>query len=74
MDCSAVSQAAAAATAAAAAGEQQPSSDSHSGLYTLDETAVCLHFGREMLRARPDWELQEFEAEWQRRVPEVNGG
>ncbi|KAL4439418.1 hypothetical protein ABPG77_008747 [Micractinium sp. CCAP 211/92] len=54
----------AAASAAAADG------GSGSGAFALDEVAVCLHFARSLLLAQPDWELSEFEAMWQRAVPE----
>lgn len=43
------------------------------GCYALDEAAVCLHFARSLLQAQPDWELHDFEREWQQRVPEVGG-
>ncbi len=58
-------EAGAAAPAAAA--------DGGSGAFALNEVAVCLHFARSLLLAQPDWELSDFEAAWQRAVPEVSG-
>ncbi len=48
------------------------SSSSGSGVYALDEAAVCLHFARSLLASQQDWELYDFEAAWQHAVPEVS--
>jgi hypothetical protein len=52
----------------------QPGEGEPSGLYALDEAAVCVHFAQALLAEAPDWELAAFEAEWRRRVPEVGRG
>lgn len=60
-----------AAAAAAAVVPAGGGDDCSAALFALDEVAVCLHVARSLLQAQPDWELAEFEAAWQRAVPEV---
>lgn len=66
--------AAGAASAGAAADDAESGgcSSGSSGVYALDEAAVCLHFARSLLASQPDWELFDFEEAWQRAVPEVS--
>lgn len=42
-----------------------------SGLWRLREGAVCCHFARKLLAARPQWGEAEFLDAWQGSVPEV---